>query len=123
MQQASSHLGPVSNSQDESENLHGHSCNRTIACETEDTNKGRKFVVNEPTKELKNPAVITQMFELDFTDHQNDAQQSLSKSDRKFLSIVEKGIYCTEDGHYEIPLTLSGLHRNVLMKSPICHYK
>jgi len=99
-------VGPVSNSQDESENLHGHSCNRTIACETEDTNKGRKFVVNEPTKELINPAVITQMFELDFTDHKNDARQSLSKNDRKFLSIVEKGIHRTEDGHYEIPLPL-----------------
>ena len=83
-------------------------CNRIIAkeivCDTDD--KGRNFVLNEPTKELINATAIVKMFERDFTEHKGMPAKSLSKDDRKFLKIVKDGIHRTDDGHYELPLPL-----------------
>jgi len=43
------------------------------------------------------------MFELDFLEHKGTSKQSLSKEDREFIQIAERGIQHCEDGHYELP--------------------
>ena len=64
------------------------------------------FLLKGKTKELINPYAINQMFELDFSDHENSGRHGLSKEDRRFLEIVEQGIHQCEDGHYELQLPL-----------------
>ena len=46
------------------------------------------------------------MFELDFLEHKGTSKRSLSKEDREFIQIAERGIQHCEDGHYELPLPL-----------------
>lgn len=45
------------------------------------------------------------MFETDFSER-SPASQALSKEDRKFLGMAERGIHKCADGHYEMPLPL-----------------
>ncbi|PFX24881.1 hypothetical protein AWC38_SpisGene10528 [Stylophora pistillata] len=65
------------------------------------------FIFNGKTKEVINPSAINQMFELDFVEHKsNKSRHGLSKEDRKFLEIAERGIHRCDNGHYELPLPL-----------------
>ena len=64
------------------------------------------FVLHGKTKEVINPSAINQMFELDFLEHKGTSKRSLSKEDREFIQIAERGIQHCEDGHYELPLPL-----------------
>lgn len=56
------------------------------------------------------------MFELDLAEHKGTKDQSLSKEDRRFLSIAQTSIRRCDDGHYELPLllreTFKGLPNN-----------
>ncbi|KAK3728019.1 hypothetical protein QZH41_000113 [Actinostola sp. cb2023] len=63
------------------------------------------FAFNTQVKEVMCPMQVTQMFELDFNEV-NDNQQSLSHDDRRFIQKVKEGIHKRQDGHYEIPLPL-----------------
>ena len=64
------------------------------------------FVFHGKTKEVINPSAISQMFELDFLEHKGKLKHGLSKEDREFIQIAERGIQHREDGHYELPLPL-----------------
>ena len=50
-----------------------------------------------------NPAAIKKMLEADFSEQHSEAR-GFSQEDRRFLSMVEKGISRCPDGHYEMPL-------------------
>ena len=54
-------------------------------------------------KEIMNPSMFNQMFELDFSERRKE-EQPLSYEDKMFIKKVKKGIHQREDGHYEIPL-------------------
>ncbi|KAK3085303.1 hypothetical protein FSP39_001304 [Pinctada imbricata] len=60
------------------------------------------FSVRNKLKEVFNPTDIIRMMEADFNEG-GSTNKSLSHDDRKFLSIIEKGIHKSE-GHYEMPL-------------------
>ena len=47
-----------------------------------------------------------QIFETEFAENKGASHQGLSKEDRRFLDIAEKGIHRCDDGHYELPLPL-----------------
>ena len=64
------------------------------------------FVFHGKTREVINPSAINQMFELDFLDHRGKSKHGLSKEDREFIQIAERGIRHRENGHYELPLPL-----------------
>ncbi|CAB4007120.1 Hypothetical predicted protein, partial [Paramuricea clavata] len=53
-------------------------------------------------KEIMNPSMFNQMFELDFSERRKE--EPLSYEDKMFIKKVKKGIYQREDGHSEIPL-------------------
>ena len=72
------------------------------------------FVFHGKTKEVINPSAINQMFELDFLEHKGKSKHGLSKKDREFIQIAERGIRHREDGHYELPLPL----KNETIKLP-----
>ena len=70
-----------------------------------DCSRNIAFVTTSQTKEETCPKKEKMMFEGDFSEkHRNS--QALSQEDRRFLTIVEKGIRHCEDGHYELPLPL-----------------
>eukprot|EP00794_Sanderia_malayensis_P015566 gene15566-17143_t len=99
-------VGPV-NATNTRETEDESNCNRIVAYEVgNDSSICPEFIINERSKEIVNPAAIVKMFERDFTEHIGAPNKSLSKDDRKFLSIVERGIHQTDSGHYEIPLPL-----------------
>ena len=54
------------------------------------------FVLHGRTKEVINPSAINQMFELDFLEHKGTSKRSLSKEDREFIQIAERGILKNE---------------------------
>ena len=102
-------VGPVATSDSSLEDRALNStCHRTLARERVpgDRESRLSFVLKGKTKELINPNAINQMFELDFSDHENSGRHGLSKEDRRFLEIVEQGIHQCEDGHYELQLPL-----------------
>ena len=76
-------------------------CNQIIAREviSGTSDSQLSFVFNGKTKEVINPSVISQMFELDFMEHKNKSKHGLSKEDRRFIEIVEQGAHQCEDGH------------------------
>ena len=47
-----------------------------------------------------------QIFETEFAENKGASHQGLSKEDRRFLDIAEKGIHRCDDGHYKLPLPL-----------------
>ena len=91
-------------------------CNRIIAHENTPETSHIRFILENKTKEIINLSHIVQMFETEFAENKGSAHQGLSKEDRKFLDIAEKGIRRCDDGHYELPLPLKdnfkGLHNN-----------
>jgi hypothetical protein len=54
-------------------------------------------------KEIMNPSMFDQMFELDFSERRKE-EQPLSYEDKMFIKKVKKGNHQREDGHYEIPI-------------------
>ena len=58
-------------------------------------------------KEIMNPSVFNQMFELDFNERKKE-EQPLSYEDKLFIKKVRKGIHQHEACHYEIPLPFRG---------------
>ena len=99
-------VGPTnfSTTSDKTDSSDESSCNRILAQEVNDEGGKLEFVVNQPTKEMINPLAVTQMFELDFSEHRDARTQGLSKEDRRFLNLAETGIHRCDDGHYELPL-------------------
>jgi hypothetical protein len=98
-------IGPVTPksecSEDETEII---SCNRIVTKEIGATSPTRcNFIVSPQVKETINPSTVTQMFEQDFSERNNDIQ-AYSMDDKRFLATVKEGIVHCEDGHYEIPL-------------------
>ena len=91
-------------------------CNRVIAHENTPETSHLRFILENKTKEIINPSHIMQMFQTEFAENKGLAHQGLSKEDRKFLDIAEKGIHRCDDGHYELPLPIKenfkGLHNN-----------
>ena len=81
-------------------------CNRIIARENTPETSHLRFVLENKTKEIINPSHIVQMFETEFAENKGSSHQGLSKEDRRFLDIAEKGIHRCDDGHYELPLPL-----------------
>jgi hypothetical protein len=78
------------------------SCNRIVTKEIGATSPTRcNFIVGPQVKETINPSTVTQMFEQDFLERNNDIQ-AYSMDDKRFPA-TEGIVYC-EDGHYEIPL-------------------
>jgi hypothetical protein len=61
------------------------------------------FIVSPQVKETINPSTVTQMFEQDFSERNNDIQ-AYSMDDKRFLAKVKERIVHCEDWHYEIPL-------------------
>ena len=104
-------VGPVATSDTPRD---GHAldstCHRTLTREVisgaSDSANQLSFILHGKTKEVMNPSAINQMFELDFLEHKNKSKHGLSKEDRKFIQIAEKGIQHRDDGHYELPLPL-----------------
>ena len=104
-------VGPVATSDTPRD---GHAldstCHRTLTREVisgaSDSANQLSFILHGKTKEVMNPSAINQMFELDFLEHKNKSKHCLSKEDRKFIQIAEKGIQHRDDGHYELPLPL-----------------
>ena len=98
-------IGPVTPnaecSEDETENI---SCNRIVTKEIGTPNPMRcNFIVSPQVKETINPSAVTQMFEQDFSERNNDIQ-AYSMDDKRFLAKVKEDIVHCEDWHYEIPL-------------------
>ena len=80
------------------------SCNRIVTKEIGTPNPTRcNFIVSPQVKETINPSAVTQMFEQDFSERNNDIQ-AYSMDDKRFLAKVKEGIVHCEDWHYEIPL-------------------
>ena len=79
---------------------------REVISGASDSANQLSFILHGKTKEVINPSAINQMFELDFLEHKNKSKHGLSKEDRKFIQIAEKGIQHRDDGHYELPLPL-----------------
>ena len=104
-------MGPVATSDNPRD---GHAldstCHRTLTREVisgaSDSANQLSFIFHRKTKEVINPSAINQMFELNFLEHKNKSKHGLSKEDRKFIQIAEKGIQHRDDGHYELPLPL-----------------
>jgi hypothetical protein len=66
------------------------------------TRKACHFSIKPTIKEVINPAQFREMMELDFSER--SSEQPMSQDDKRFLSIMEKGIHHRQDGHYEMPL-------------------
>ena len=81
-------------------------CNRIIAHENTPETSHVSFILKDKTKEVLNLCYVRQMFEMDFAENKDLAQQSLSKEDKRFLNITETHIHRRDDGHYELPLPL-----------------
>lgn len=64
------------------------------------------FVVETLVKEIISPEAVKRMFERDFNEVRNVAQQTRSMDDRRFVAEVKEGITHRSDGHYELPLPL-----------------
>ena len=104
-------VGPVATSDTPRD---GHAldstCHRTLTREVisgaSDSANQLSFILHGKMKEVMNPSAINQMFELDFLEHKNKSKHCLSKEDKKFIQIAEKGIQHRDDGHYELPLPL-----------------
>ena len=79
---------------------------REVTSGASDNPNQLSFVFHGKTKEVINPSAINQMFELDFLEHKGKSKHGLSKEDREFIQIAEKGIRHREDSHYELPLPL-----------------
>ena len=79
---------------------------REVISGASDSANQLSFILHRKTKEVINPSAINQMFELNFLEHKNKSKHGLSKEDRKFIQIAEKGIQHRDDGHYELPLPL-----------------
>ena len=109
-------MGPTnfSNALDETDSSDESSCNRILAQEVNDEGGKLEFVINQRTKELINPLAVTQMFELDFSEHREARTQGFSKEDRRFLNLAETGIHRCDDGHYELPLPLKTSFKGLL---------
>ena len=99
-------VGPVTSTQSPESSIVS-SCNAILTHEsTPMENLSIDFVVRDKAKEIMNPLVVKQMFQLDFAEHRSAKKQGLSKEDRRFLNIVETGVHRCDDGHYELPLPL-----------------
>ena len=83
------------------------SCNRIVAREMGQEDREITFVLNQKTKEdVIDPAAVVRMLNLDFAERKDFSPTSLSKEERQFLAIAEKGIHRAPDRHYELPLPL-----------------
>ena len=81
------------------------SCNRIVAREMGREDREITFVLNQKTTEdVIDPAAVVRMMNLDFAERKDFSPTSLSKEDRQFLAIAEKGIHRAPDRHYELPL-------------------
>lgn len=102
-------VGPVSVPafSDSKTSMSSSSCHAIIAREVlPETGDSVSIVLQTQAKEIIQPSMINQMFELDFAEHKKTSLHNTSKEDRKFLQIAEKGIHHSDDGHYELPLPL-----------------
>lgn len=80
-------------------------CNRVAAKEIGSERLfDHHFMVEDKVKEIITPQALDVMFGLDFRVRPKEKEQEHSQEDKKFLPMVNKGIKCTDDGHYEIPL-------------------
>lgn len=59
--------------------------------------------------EVLSPFQVKKMFERDFIDMKTE-ERPISLKNRRFLSMAEAGIYKTEDGQYERPLSFRKEH-------------
>ena len=91
-----------------------HVIYRILAQEVNDEGGKLEFEINQRTKQLINPIAVTQMFELDFSEHRDARTQGLSKEDRRYLNLAETGIHRCDDGHYELPLPLKASFKRLL---------
>ena len=104
-------VGPTGQSDAVTDQYASSICNRIVAQEAYSANeRGIRFVMSEPTKELVNPTAVAKMFQLDFAEHKGMQHKCFSKEDRRFLEIAKNGIHQTEDGHYELPLPMRHDH-------------
>ena len=62
------------------------------------------FVVEMLIREIISPEAVKGMFERDFNEVKNMAQQTLSMDDRRSMAKVKQGITHHSNGHYELPL-------------------
>ena len=60
------------------------------------------IVAKTEIKERLTPQVVSQIFELDFTEREYGV--ALSREDRQFLKVIEDGIHHRDDMNYEMPL-------------------
>ena len=102
-------IGPVTpyqESQDKDEEAVSATCNTIMSGEIgNDAPSDLQFIPVAQSKEEITPYAAKKMFEADFSER-CPAAEALSKEERKFLTIVGKGIRHCEDGHYEMPLPL-----------------
>ena len=99
-------IGPVTPYQDEGEEAEFATCNRIMSCEIgNDAPSDLQFIPVAQSQEEITPYAVKKMFEADSSER-GPAIEALSKEERKFLTIVVKGIHHCEDGHYEMPLPL-----------------
>ena len=94
--------------------MNRHVIYRILAQEVHDEGGKLEFVINQRTKQLINPLAVTQMFELDFSEHRDARTQRLSKVERRYLNLAETGIHRCDDGHYELPLPLKASFKGLL---------
>ena len=92
-------IGPIQENTDDPAR-----CNRIVTCDISASKpSNHAFSVESRGKEVINPAAVKKMLEADFSE-QNSEAQGFSQEDRRFMSMVEKGISRCPDGHYEMPL-------------------
>ena len=94
-------IGPIKSDRPEGEE-YITTCNRIITREIGGKTSKTNFVVNYQAKEILTSGDVLKMFELDFSEYD---QQPFSQDDKRFIEIVERSTHF-EDGHYSVSLPL-----------------
>ena len=93
------------NSDDNDTSPHAN-CHRIATREIANDSQSRtQFLTPATYKEVMTPHAILRMFEQDFSERRAHDNREISQKDKRFIEITTSGIYKTDDGHYEMPLS------------------